>query len=512
MPTYKEYDPITGQVFHQWDVPVPGIMSSSWNWVSNPVDYFSFTHLTPHSLSVGVPPFRGPVPLVDMCLRASILHINEIDKAHLQYLPTRLVGRIWKDLKRTGAPSVETWKLIVTRFTGDEEATKYICPLLMRYLTSVKKIQPLAAYIEPLVSNTFDFLAHLTITGNIKGNTPELLQLVQLKNLAVLEFIQPDEEDMLASPRLTDSILREWSRTPDPFPVLRVLRVWANDSTTRHSIRYINAFPSLVLYDVAGKKRDWAEKSEEPDWKSEKMTWARELDHTLPEHFHLLEDDIPDDRWKLKPEASANITFDLSRALQKPETELAPFPRGNYEAYYDICKADKSTKVCRPPPASHNLYSVYLRPSETMVSESLWGFLVYCHIGRVISDRDLLAQGLEIRETAFVLKDIILPPRPMLHLVLADEDYDPQGRTEFASWGKYRDSDSVIYSRVRGRFQTQLTFIRKDYHLAKKRSSGLTTTGSESTKRAPDVPSSTHRPLKKRRDISSILESFDNIG
>lgn len=194
--------------------------------------------------------------------------------------------------------SVETWKLMVARLAGDEEATQYICPLLMRYITSVKKTQPLTTYVQPLVSNTFEFLAHLTITGQPKGNTHELIQLVQLKNLAVFEFIRADEEDELWSILLTDSILREWSKMPDPFPVLRVLRIWANDCTTTHSLRYINAFPSLVLYDVAGKKRDWAERGEKSVWKSRKRTWAVELDHTIDEHFHLLEEDITDNQWK----------------------------------------------------------------------------------------------------------------------------------------------------------------------------------------------------------------------
>ncbi|KAI0467310.1 hypothetical protein F4859DRAFT_274555 [Xylaria cf. heliscus] len=480
-----KYDLATGQVFHQWDVRVPGIMSSSWNRSSNPVNYFGSTHLIPSSRSGCASRSRGPAPLVDMCLKTLIVHIREIDEAHLQYLPTRLVGRIWKDLKYIEMPSVETWKLMVARFTKDEEATQYTCPLLMRYLTSVKKIQPLAAYIEPLVSNTFDFLAHLTITGKIKGNTPELIQLVQLKNLAVLELIQPDrEEDMWESPRLTDSILREWSKMPDPFPVLRVLRVWGNDYTTRHSLRYINAFPSLVLYDVAGRRRDWVEKGEEFVWKSKKRTWAKELDHTLPEHFRLLEEDVPDHRWKLKPEASANIAFDLTQAFRKPETELIPFPRDNYQAYHDICKTDKGTGAHPGSPAHRSPYSVYLRPSVSMFN--------------------LLTRGLEIHETAFVLKQTILPPRPMLHLVLGDEDYDPQRPIEFVGWGS---SERTVH-RIRGRFETQITFIQKDYHLGKREASGLMA-GSESAKRTSDVPSTTHRPLKKRRDVSSILESFN---
>ncbi|TRX90531.1 hypothetical protein FHL15_008504 [Xylaria flabelliformis] len=480
MSTSKEYDPITGQVFHQWNVPVPDIMSNSWNRICIPQNFI--IRIPPNHSSVS----RGPAPLVDMCLRAAIPHINEIEKAHLQDLPTRLVGRIWKDLKRFRAPSVETWKLIVTRFAGDEKAAPYYCPLLMRYLTSFKKTQPLAAYIEPLISNTFDFLAHLTITGNIKGNTPELLQLIQLKNLAVLEFIQPDEEDSLASPKLTDSILREWSRTPDPFPVLRVLRIWANDYVTRHSLRYINAFPSLVLYNVAGKKRDWAMKSEEPGWKFEKQQWTRRLDIALSESFHLLQDGIPDDRWKLDTQFTTML--ELFQEFFCLEAGIAVFSRENYEA--------KLTKEPNIMPAS--------TPFEIIFSDSLWGFFIYSHIGRLISDRDLIAQGLDLSENASINGSyFIYSPRPMLHLVLTDENHDHEWQTD----GEYRFTDPFI---IRG-FETHLSFIRKDYHLSKKRASGSTTaTGSESAKRAPAVPSPTHRPLKKRRDISSILESFNN--
>ncbi|KAI0550959.1 coenzyme A transferase [Xylaria curta] len=361
-------------------------------------------------------------------------------------------------------PSVENWKLIVTGLAGNEE------------------IQPLEAYIEPLVSNTFDFLAHLTITGNIIGNTPELLQLIELKNLAVLEFIQPDEEDRPSSLRLTDSILREWSRTPDPFPVLRVLRVWANDYVTRHSLRYVNAFPSLVLYDVAGKKRDWA-KSEELGWKFQKRTWAKGLNGAIANHFRLLQDEISDVRWKVPNGISGEVfEFDL------PEKELAVFSRDDYEAY---CNTElREWLYCMPP--------------KTLVGDSLWGFLIYSHIGRLISDRDLLAQGLQLPKKVFTYKKhFIFPPRPMLHLVLTGDDYDPGWRWEH---GKYGDRDSL----ERGHFETKLTFVRKDYHLPKKRVSGsITATGSESAKRAA-APSPTQRRAKRRWDISSMLESFDN--
>ncbi|KAI1735125.1 hypothetical protein F4680DRAFT_311167 [Xylaria scruposa] len=484
MPTDRDYDPITGQVFRQWNVPVPDVMSSSWNRIGNAKNFPGQLYLVPKRPRGPGP--RGPAPLVDMCLRAALLHIDEMEKANLQGLPARLVGRIWEDLKHSRVPSVENWKLIVTGLAGVEEATQHYCYFLMRYLTSIQKIQPLEAYIEPLVSNTFDFLAHLTITGNITGNTPELLQLVELKNLAVLEFIQPDEEDRLASLRLTDSILREWSRTPDPFPVLRVLRVWANDHVTGHSLRYVNAFPSLVLYDIAGKKRDWATKSEEPGWKFEKKIWAKGLDYALWEHFRLLHDEISDDRWEV-PEESSGHLFKLLSNLSR--WQLTVFPREEYEAY---CKIYESSD-----------WFFYI-PRRNLINDSLWGFLIYSHIGRLISDRDLLAQGLQLPEKVFAYKkDIILPPRPMLHLVLTGDDYDPAWQWKY---GIYGDRSSL----ERGSFETQLTFVRKDYHLPKKRASGsMTAAGSESAKRA-HVPSPTHRRPKRRWDISNMLESFDN--
>ncbi|TGJ81272.1 hypothetical protein E0Z10_g7495 [Xylaria hypoxylon] len=497
-------DPSTGQMSRQWQVAVPSAMPKPWSRVDRPIytDY--------HQLEI---PY-GAASLVDMCLRVTVQHIDELDQAHLQNLPIRfeVVGRIWEYVKRTKVLSVETWKLLATTITKDEEMEHYVCPLLMNHSISISKTQPLAAYIEPLVSNTFDFLTHLTIAGQAYGRTPELLQLIQLKNLAVLEIIDlSDENDVF--PQLTDSIMREWSTTPDPFPLLRILRVWGNDHTTRRSLRYLHAFPSLVLYDIAGRKRDWAEKDEEYVWESNRKTWTTHLEDTLLGHFHLVEASSSCyDRKKLKPHRATNMKI----AKIKP----IPLQRDNKKACespmeYDDDLSLRSVFAAWCPWGWHHGdgYSPYYGLSEFPDRGNFWGFLMYCHIGKLLSDQDLRAQGLEIGKRALGLEDFVLPPRPMINLVLGEEISnlmppldnilscnDARSRNE---WGRNNNIHIGKY------FETQLTFIRRGNHEEKQEASGSTTVGREAVKRSLDASTATSIPLKKRRDISSLLESFN---
>ncbi|KAI1082612.1 hypothetical protein F5B20DRAFT_597563 [Whalleya microplaca] len=117
---------------------------------------------------------------------------------------------------------------------------------------------PLAIYTKPLISGSFDFIVHLTISGCVSFQSHEFLSLPQLKNLGVLEILQPSDPERAGTfPRITDAIIREWSQQPNPFPVLRVLRIWGDDFTTANSLRYLSRFQALAIYDVAGLYCDW---------------------------------------------------------------------------------------------------------------------------------------------------------------------------------------------------------------------------------------------------------------
>lgn len=88
-------------------------------------------------------------------------------------------------------------------------------------------------------------------------STHEMLCLADVKNLGVLELIQPIDDGASVFPQISDRLIRGWTEKDDPFPLLRMLKIWANQSTTQESLQWVSKFPSLALYDVVGAKEDW---------------------------------------------------------------------------------------------------------------------------------------------------------------------------------------------------------------------------------------------------------------
>ncbi|KAI1150404.1 hypothetical protein F4825DRAFT_14335 [Nemania diffusa] len=500
MAAFKNYDRDTGQIFRYWNVPVPGVMHRPWNrdttrWGRSTADINQLCR-------------RGPPTLVDICLKLVVDNIEHLDKAHLQYIPSPLMGKIIEGVKDTGGVSVETWKLLI-RITQDEEMARYVSPHLMRHEVQVEKTQPLSAYIEPLVSSTFDFLTHLTITGAVRCAPPELLQLVQLKTLAVLEIVQlPDDgSDGWTPVRLTDSIVREWSTSPDPFPVLRVLRIWGEDQTTAHSLRYITAFPSLVFYDIAGRRQDWVNSSRQPGWKCKgSRTWTQYQRDTLSRHFSFLPKGVPVAQPKSSSSAVVTKIDDVLDAIfEDDSTELLPIQRSNHNTHVEM-----SNK-----PGNHS-FLLCLRWShlESLIASNFWGFLMYCQIGTLSLDRDLLSQGLDIGERAFALKSLVLPPRPMLNLILTELAEDPEIR---GSRGGAIDRDFCYY-RLDPHFELhsevfgiQLTFVRdRCHHEEREVSKSSAAAEGKAAKRPPETSTTTRRPTKRRQGVSDILASFNS--
>ncbi|GAP89881.1 putative succinyl-3-ketoacid-coenzyme a transferase [Rosellinia necatrix] len=482
------YDRDTGQVFRQRDVPMPRAMSEPWNYKNHPTRQ--------RLLVADEGRASGPAGLVATCIKVAAQHTNELDEEHLRSLPGPLVARIWQHATRTGAMSVEAWKLMATRIVKDDASARFASRLLMRHVVLVDKMQPLAAYVEPLISNSFDFLTHLTISGIVRGDTPELLHLTRLRNLAVLEIIEPAVDEG-SSWRLTDSIVREWSRSPDPFPVLRVLRVWGNDHTTMSSFKYLNAFPSLILYDVAGRDRDWMRTGEKSVWRSRRRAWERNLDSSLIKQRLFFEEWIPHSGQT--SEHQFNLlrwcgSASLLHAFRERHSALTRFRRDDHNSYKEALWQERGiTAALGSPPREVKCPSSHLSPSECLDSENLWGFLVYCHIGERLADKDLLSRGLDIGDHAFMFDDIVLPPRPMLNLILGDTaDGSGEGRRGLSG---------------REGFEAHYTYIR-DFNRETQEGSESSTAGSEPTKR-PRKSSTVNRvPRKKSRDVSGILDSF----
>ncbi|KAI1277846.1 hypothetical protein F5Y07DRAFT_361828 [Xylaria sp. FL0933] len=481
----ESFDRATGQTFLQWDVPVPEPMPVPWNRV-------------PHSNSYSQspsPPLLGAPSLVDICSKVAAQHIEELDESHLQDLPTPLVARIWESVKKTEKYSVETWKLLATilttRVRNEKGMGRHIDGKLMCHSIQVPQTQPLVTYIKPLTSDTLDFLTHVVIAGNVSGWTTELLQLYQLKNLAVLEIFSPnlnkwDNTDTF--PKLTDSVVREWSRTPGVFPFLRILRVWGEDHTTRDSLRYICAFPSLVVYDIAGKKRHWARKHynfEVPAWKPTRWTWTTDAKQNAFRHFGLFNSSLSDDESRIR-----------GRRLRIPESSHLGSARGFQEA-------NKALKKFEDYLLDHGQMWFSLGAKamcDLEESESrqtgFWGFLMYCYIGMVLANRDLSEQGLDIGQRTPTTKETELPPRPMINVMLGSEH------------PAYSDPKKSNKSFEKTAYEKQITFVRHRHLDEIKETSGAKTGAGKAVKRSLDHSTPINRPLKKRQDAATILESF----
>jgi hypothetical protein len=151
--------------------------------------------------------------------------------------------------------SFHAWKVLSKALYPAERAS------MLRYRQAIKNPKgALQVYLDPLTSNTFDFIASLTIT--VEFSAAGLLKLAEMKNLGVLHMVGPRvmRRSYHAIPHeqiseVRDTLVRAWSRAAmenGAFPVLRVLRLWNYEDVTDSSLRYISCFPALALFDICG--------------------------------------------------------------------------------------------------------------------------------------------------------------------------------------------------------------------------------------------------------------------
>lgn len=373
------------------------------------------------------------------------------------------MGKIWKHINTNSVISVQAWKVFALRVAQDEEAEKRcIHPNIRRHIAFVHKTQPLGAYIKPLLSGAL--LTHLTITGAIRCDAPELLQLTQLKNLAILEFLGVEKNE--TSWRLSDDILRAWSISPNPFPQLAILRVWGLGQTTEISLRYLNSFPSLVVYEVAGDYNDWPERREYLGWKRVDNTWHPGiLSETLRKQTKILSE------------------FDRVAHLTDERPEIP------------VQLADAWRKVKSYPHSG-------LSHSERSNVGNPWGFLLYCYLGgKALPEGDKFDSFFPRYAGAwgpnYDFRARAVPPRPMLNLVLRGAPVRPG----------YRDRTSLP-DMVPYFFSVQATFFRCPDKGTTNAPESESQSERAAAKRPSDDPLASRKLRKKKHVVSNILESF----
>ncbi len=352
--------------------------------------------------------------------------------------------------------------------------------------------EELKIYTQPLNSAPVDFITHITISGDCSFTGNELLSLADMKNLGVLELIKPTDSIAASFPHVSDRIVRGWSDAADPFPLLRILRIWGDQSVTAVSLRWVAKFPSLVLYDVTADKNDWTSAHEEAratGWTMCQQV-TRSQDTSIFQYLMLVApgEDIPMDRFS---HLSRSIDVDLVNLVSDPRCVLKRVLHSEAPPLLDYLVDPAKLSVDQP-----NFLRKPVPKEDTFCHDTAfetWAYWLYSLIGQLSDDRDLKGRGVG-PEHQTVAGPFVLPSKPMACLFLGHSGH-----------GGISSRPSYI---SRGLFATKhLTFTRLEIL------NGVIPPNTRAMERPVDpAPAPARQPPsvkhKKRRRIEDVLGSF----
>ncbi|KAF5677197.1 hypothetical protein FHETE_1709 [Fusarium heterosporum] len=397
------YDQTSGQVFKEYVMTRESLTESdrdSADW-SRHRQYPAFTARGS----------RGPRPLVDMAISVVADNIGKVRSVtHFDDIPNNMLWRIWRYLEARGT-CLHAWKLFSKIFIDDQEDKTLGLHRFRQHIC--RPGNDLTRYTKPLTAPPTDFITHLVITGGCSFSTHDLLCLADMPNLGALELIQPADELRAVFPRVSDRLVRGWTEKSDPFPLLRLLRIWGDQSTSQDSLKWVSKFPSLALYDVIGAREDWSTSYET----AEKNGWTQTdapsgVEDSLLRYFMLF---APLEETRRKPlrDLAASIDSDLislcsdSRCPVKFVEDCQAPPLLNYLT--DTVKIQ--TLSWDTDAASREAHACHGVAFES------WAFWLYSFLGQLSSDRDLEVRGAR-PPAKTVAGPFVLPSRPLacLHL------------------------------------------------------------------------------------------------
>ncbi|KAF9770002.1 hypothetical protein IL306_012511 [Fusarium sp. DS 682] len=292
----------------------------------------------------------------------------------------------------------------------------------------------LTRYTQPLTAPPTDFITHIVIAGGCTFNTHDLLCLADMPNLGALEIIQPADRNLF--PHISDRLVRGWSEKPDPFPLLRILRIWGDETTSQASFQWVSKFPSLALYDVIGARDAWHARkatAQEHGWEQADSPPYRLEDSLL--RYLMLFVPLEETQDKNLRDLAASVDNDLvslcsdSRcAVKFVQDRQAPLLL-NY-----LCDAAKEkTPWWDTDAASREAHTCH------GVAFEAWAFWLYSFIGQLCSDRDLGARDARPSDHKAVAGPFILPSRPLacLHLGHSSQRGGIDTRPSYVSRGLF---------------------------------------------------------------------------
>ncbi|KAJ1324248.1 hypothetical protein MN608_10308 [Microdochium nivale] len=339
--------------------------------------------------------------LTSLALKVVAANISELDGRHLGHVPSPLLIELWKLVKKDRdwtLSDVRYWGLFVQSLINNWGYTDGDGPELgmwcIRTHFTQNSPQSLLKILEPATSLTIEFITHLQLSEGIDCTIRDIIALVKMINLGILEIVQPISvpNNVTAFPRVTDAVIREWASAKNPFPVLRVLRIWGEDFTTFRSLQYLDKFPSLAIYDVAGKWDDWPKNlGIPPSWTSKRKVWSEGLLEAIARTYKCFDGDND-------PRRTESAETLIQRQVHATQMLTSTVVSCGIEM-----TADTSTDTELP--------SQWARREHM---SDLWGQLSFSRIGQLRQDADFIDAGLSIPLPQPHVGPLPLPPRPLV--------------------------------------------------------------------------------------------------
>ncbi|KAI0121674.1 hypothetical protein BJ170DRAFT_132293 [Xylariales sp. AK1849] len=395
------YDAETGQVFRERVVKHSSVSDGDWHTKR------------PFGSTTGRGQ-EGPRSLVETAIQVVGDNFGLVEDNALQYLPDHLVWMIWDYLTSPSkALNFQAWKMFAS-YSSRVELPQGRVPLkLFKHCQELRQPSgPLTSYTNPMMSTTFEFISHLTIADGASFEVSELLKLPEMKNLGVLEIVQPQDPSKAAIfPRVSDRVVREWSQTPGAFPCLRVLRIWGDNFTTSRSLEYAARLPALAIYDVAGRYEDWRSRDcVHPQWERRAELWGGLVENAL----------------------RATLASLITVSTSHHQEQNVDIVRSSFFEEYDLAMKDLEKQVNHIPvdQVQKSIGSLVLRPGYQedrrnaghWLTFDVWGYGLFSQIGKLWSDRDLRAEGVAIDSMFAIGNHFIAPSRPFASICLGNLD------------------------------------------------------------------------------------------
>ncbi|KAL2890000.1 CBS domain-containing protein [Ceratocystis lukuohia] len=292
------------------------------------------------------------------------------------------------------------------------------------------------AYKE--IIKTLDFLAHIVLSEGASVTESEFMQLGRMPNLAVLEFIvpwshferlQPDSSRLL--PRVTDRMFRGMANQDNPFPALRILKLWGPHEVTPRALVDMAKFPSLVLVDLVCTTPANFDVGDSPaitaGWTREPMLKWRHLLADVSLLCHNGDDMIDD----IKPAKVSAICENLglwifsSRNKSAPQKvyKLSPDNHGDShvqrlpDSLKDIIRQDPPTEQC-------HVMDDCIEDCRSCMDD-YWAALMYTSLGQANTqnkDLEKLDSTFEADQNIVYLNalgvKVPVPPKPFVTMYL----------------------------------------------------------------------------------------------